>query len=96
MNNTFSVKDKDDFKTYRVWEALGEPEAWLLVLYTFSVKSCRGGPTTVSLSTLPAVPLLTRKYVNNLLIRGFGSGSLQSLLLQILVGGRQLAVLELM
>ncbi|KAJ5407993.1 hypothetical protein N7509_001876 [Penicillium cosmopolitanum] len=79
LQETFSAMDENDFQTYQVWEALRDPQAWLLALYTFSVSICNGGITTF----------------NSLLIDGFGFGSLQTLLLQIPMGGCQLAFLAI-
>lgn len=52
LENTSSAMDEDDFQTCQMWEALRDPQAWLLFLYTFSVNICNGGITTVSSSTL--------------------------------------------
>lgn len=52
LQETFSAMDENDFQTYQVWEALRDPQAWLLALYTFSVSICNGGITTVSSSPL--------------------------------------------
>lgn len=48
LKNTSSAMDEDDFKMCQVLEALRDPQAWLLALYTFSVNICNGGITTVS------------------------------------------------
>ncbi|KAJ5936049.1 hypothetical protein N7454_005347 [Penicillium verhagenii] len=80
MENTSSAMDENDFQVCQVFEALRDPQAWLLVLYTFSVNICNGGITTFS----------------SLLVNGFGFGSLQTLLLQIPTGACQLAVLAFM
>ncbi|KAK4921797.1 hypothetical protein LTR66_016644 [Elasticomyces elasticus] len=80
LKDSSSAMDENEFKKYQVLEALGDPQAWLLALYTFSVNICNGGITTFS----------------GILISGFGFGSLETLLLQIPVGGCQLAVLAIM
>ncbi|KAL3484090.1 MFS general substrate transporter [Aspergillus germanicus] len=80
LSNTSSALDEDYFQTYQMWEALKDPQAWILALYTFSINICNGGITTF----------------NSLLIQGFGFSEFQTLLLQMPLGGCQLAVLAIM
>ena len=62
LKDASSAMDEDDFQKYQVLEALRDPQAWMLVLYTFSVNICNGGITTVSSSILSCIanPLLTK------------------------------------
>jgi MFS family permease len=48
LEDTSSAMDENDFQMYQVLESLKDPQAWLLVMYTFSVNICNGGITTVS------------------------------------------------
>lgn len=48
LEDKSSAMDENDFQIYQVLEALKDPQAWLLVFYTFSVNICNGGITTVS------------------------------------------------
>jgi MFS family permease len=52
LHETSSAMDENDFQTSQVWEALRDPQAWLLALYTFSVNICNGGITTVGSNPL--------------------------------------------
>ncbi|KAF9888932.1 hypothetical protein FE257_008101 [Aspergillus nanangensis] len=77
MRDTSGGTDDGIFRKNQMFEALRDPQSWLLVFYTISVNICNGGITTF----------------NSLLIGGFGFSPLQSLLLQMPLGGCQLAVL---
>jgi MFS family permease len=105
LSSTSSALDENYFQTYQMWEALRDPQAWILALYTFSINICNGGITTVSSSTLYYIystsfsnpkKFETKKQFNSLLIQGFGFSEFQTLLLQMPLGGCQLAVLAIM
>ncbi|KAJ6031975.1 hypothetical protein N7540_002707 [Penicillium herquei] len=75
-NKTGSVEDHA-FKWSQVLDAAKDPQAWLLVLYTFCVNLCNGGLTSFS----------------SIIITGFGYSNFKSLLLQMPMGFSQLIFL---
>lgn len=66
LENKTGVMDEDIFKPKQILQALKDPQAWLLVLYQFSVNIPNGGITSFS----------------SIIINGFGFTPLNSLLLQ--------------
>ena len=50
LENKTGVMDENSYKPDQILEALRDPQAWLLFLYTFSVNIPNGGITAVSLS----------------------------------------------
>lgn len=48
LANKTGVLDNDRFVIEQVWEALLDPQMWLLVLYTVAVNLANGGLTSVS------------------------------------------------
>lgn len=50
--NKTGVLDEGKFNTSQMWEAFRDPQAWLLVLYTFVVNIPNGGITSVRETTL--------------------------------------------
>jgi MFS family permease len=48
LENKTGILDAGKFQTKQVLLALKDPQAWLLVTYTFCVNLCNGGITTVS------------------------------------------------
>jgi MFS family permease len=77
LENKTGVMDEGNFKTNQMWEALRDPQAWLLALYTISVNIPNGSITTF----------------NSILIHGFGFSPLNSLLLQMPAGVTQILAL---
>jgi len=49
LENKTGVMDEGKFKTHQMWEALRDPQAWLLAFYTLSVNIPNGGVTSVSI-----------------------------------------------
>lgn len=47
-NKTGTAEATEVFQWNQVWEAVQDPQAWFLVLYTFCVNLCNGGLTSVS------------------------------------------------
>jgi MFS family permease len=47
LENKTGVMDEGKFKTHQMWEALRDPQAWLLAFYTLSVNIPNGGVTSV-------------------------------------------------
>jgi MFS family permease len=62
LENKTGVLDAGKFQKRQVWLALKDPQAWLLVVYTFCVNLCNGGVTTVS----PLLNIRIRKYMYHL------------------------------
>lgn len=52
LENKTGLMDQGKFNTFQMWEALRDPQAWLLALFTLSVNIPNGGVTSVSLSAL--------------------------------------------
>lgn len=48
LKNKTGIMDNGDFKWPQLWEALRDPQTWLLVLYTFCINLPNGALTTVS------------------------------------------------
>ncbi|KAJ5798703.1 uncharacterized protein N7503_006208 [Penicillium pulvis] len=76
-NKTGTAEATEVFQWNQVWEAVQDPQAWFLVLYTFCVNLCNGGLTSFSA----------------IIIEGFGYSSFKSLLLQMPMGASQLVFL---
>lgn len=53
LENKTGILDAGKFHTKQVLLALKDPQAWLLVAYTFCVNLCNGGITTVSCISTP-------------------------------------------
>lgn len=51
LKNKTGVMDNGTFRWPQVWEALRDPQTWLLVAYTFCINLPNGALTTVSLIT---------------------------------------------
>lgn len=47
LENKTGILDAGKFQKRHLWLALKDPQAWLLVTYTFCVNLCNGGVTTV-------------------------------------------------
>jgi MFS family permease len=60
LENKTGFLDAGKFQTRQLWLALKDPQAWLLVAYTFCVNLCNGGVTTVS-------PLLNSRWIRKYL-----------------------------
>lgn len=52
LENKTGIMDEGNFKVEQMWEALRDPQAWLLALYTLSVNIPNGGVTSVRISKL--------------------------------------------
>ncbi|KAJ5917278.1 hypothetical protein N7466_010832 [Penicillium verhagenii] len=76
-DKTSSTEATEVFDWSQVREAVRDPQAWLLVLYTFCVNLCNGGLTSFSA----------------IIIAGFGYSDFKSLLLQMPMGASQLVFL---
>lgn len=48
LKNKTGIMDNDKFRWPQLWEALRDPQTWLLVLYTFCINLPNGALTTVS------------------------------------------------
>ncbi|KAJ5711791.1 hypothetical protein N7488_005947 [Penicillium malachiteum] len=77
MKNKTGSSEDNSFKWGQVLDAAKDPQAWLLVLYTFCVNLCNGGLTSFSA----------------IIISGFGYSDFKSLLLQMPMGAAQLVFL---
>ncbi|KAJ5937650.1 hypothetical protein N7454_003992 [Penicillium verhagenii] len=76
-DRTSTTEATEVFDWSQVREAARDPQAWLLVLYTFCVNLCNGGLTSFSA----------------IIIAGFGYSDFKSLLLQMPMGASQLVFL---
>ncbi|KAE8405936.1 major facilitator superfamily domain-containing protein [Aspergillus pseudonomiae] len=47
--------DEDIFRRYQIFEALRNPQSWLLVIYIFSVNICNSGITTLTVLTIISI-----------------------------------------
>src|SRR6187402_2454122 len=47
LENKTGIMDEGKFKVAQMWEALRDPQAWLLALYTLSVNIPNGGVNSV-------------------------------------------------
>lgn len=77
LENKTGVMDEQNFRMAQMWEALCDPQAWLLAIYTFVVNIPNGGITSFS----------------SLIINGFGFTTLQTLLVGMPSGAFQLVAL---
>ncbi|KAJ5725378.1 uncharacterized protein N7483_006735 [Penicillium malachiteum] len=77
MKNKTGSVEETSFQWSQVLDAAKDPQAWLLVLYTFCVNLCNGGLTSFSA----------------IIISGFGYSDFKSLLLQMPMGLSQLIFL---
>ncbi|KAH8691601.1 putative allantoate permease [Talaromyces proteolyticus] len=79
LANKTGILDAGKFQKSHVWLALKDPQAWLLVVYTFCVNLCNGGITTFSV----------------ILVEGFGYSTFKVLLISMPSGAAQLIFLLL-
>ncbi|KAL5352955.1 hypothetical protein V496_08334 [Pseudogymnoascus sp. VKM F-4515 (FW-2607)] len=77
LKNKTGIMDNGDFKWPQLWEALRDPQTWLLVLYTFCINLPNGALTTFQ-------PLI---------IQGMGFSPLKSILLGLPSGGVEIVFL---
>ncbi|CRG86947.1 putative transporter C460,05 [Talaromyces islandicus] len=77
LENKTGILDAGKFQRRQVWLALKDPQAWLLVAYTFCVNLCNGGVTTFS----------------TILAQGFGYSTFKVLLILMPTGAAQLIFL---
>ncbi|KFY72960.1 hypothetical protein V499_06932 [Pseudogymnoascus sp. VKM F-103] len=77
LKNKTGIMDNGKFRWPQLWEALRDPQTWLLVLYTFCVNLPNGALTTFQ-------PLI---------IKGMGFSSLKSILLGLPMGGVEIVFL---
>jgi hypothetical protein len=84
LENKTGVMDEGTFKPSQMFEALRDPQAWLLALYIFSVNIPNGGTTAVS-GFLIMAPLAYWHKIqfNSIIVAGFGFSPLNSLFVQI-------------
>lgn len=75
--NKTGVMDEGNYKVDQLWDALKDPQAWLLFLYNLSVSIPNGGITNF----------------NSIIVAGFGFSPLNALLVQMPSGAFQLIAL---
>ncbi|KOS47343.1 hypothetical protein ACN38_g1675 [Penicillium nordicum] len=75
--NKTGIMDNGAFKPGQAWQAIRDPQTWFLVLYNLCVNLWNGGVTSFS----------------SIIINSFGFSELDSLLMQMPVGGAQVVFL---
>ncbi|KFZ24084.1 hypothetical protein V502_01442 [Pseudogymnoascus sp. VKM F-4520 (FW-2644)] len=81
LKNKTGIMDNGEFRWPQLWEALRDPQTWLLVLYTFCINLPNGAITTFATQFQP------------LIIRGMGFSSLKAILLGLPSGGMEIVFL---
>jgi len=100
LENRTGVMDEDNYKPHQILEALKDPQAWFLALYTLSVNIPNGGTTAVSLAFYHfrsnTIQMLTSYQFSSIIVNGFGFSPLTSLVVQVPNGAFQLSGLAIM
>ncbi|KAL3444540.1 major facilitator superfamily domain-containing protein [Aspergillus insuetus] len=79
IENKTGIMDERSYKIGQVWDALRDPQVWLMFLYMLSINIANGAVTPFS----------------SLIINGFGYSTFTTLLLSMPAGGFQLILLAL-